>query len=49
LQLLQEAKRSLPVVGKNNVVPPEEKTNDDETLVYANKLVRIHVMEIFLY
>ncbi|KAH1203959.1 Pre-mRNA-processing protein 40A [Glycine max] len=38
LQDIEEAKRSLPVVGKNNVVPPEEKTNDDETLVYANKL-----------
>ncbi|CAJ1972782.1 unnamed protein product [Sphenostylis stenocarpa] len=34
----QEAKRASAVVGKNNVIPPEEKTNDDETLVYANKL-----------
>ncbi|KAG5121303.1 hypothetical protein JHK84_039643 [Glycine max] len=38
LQDIEEAKRPLPVVGKNNVTPPEEKTNDDETLVYANKL-----------
>jgi len=45
---LQEAKKALAEVGKNNVIPPEEKTNDDETLVYANKLVRIHIMEILL-
>ncbi|TKY57919.1 Pre-mRNA-processing protein 40A [Spatholobus suberectus] len=38
LQDIEEAKRGLPVAGKNNIVPPEEKTNDDETLVYANKL-----------
>lgn len=37
LQDVEETKRGLPVVGKN-VSPPEEKTNDDETLVYANKL-----------
>jgi len=46
---LQEAKKALAEVGKNNVIPPEEKTNDDETLVYANKLVRIHIMEILFY
>ena len=39
--LLQEAKRGLPVAGKINVTPPEEKANDDETIVYANKAVRI--------
>ncbi|KAK7383248.1 hypothetical protein VNO78_28922 [Psophocarpus tetragonolobus] len=38
LQDIEESKRGLPVVGKNNVIPPEDKTNDDETLVYANKL-----------
>ncbi|KAJ1384756.1 FF domain [Sesbania bispinosa] len=38
LQDIEDAKRGLPVVGKINVTPPEEKTNDDETLVYANKL-----------
>ncbi|XP_061374258.1 pre-mRNA-processing protein 40A [Gastrolobium bilobum] len=38
LQDTEEAKRGLPVVGKNNVSSPEEKTNDDETMVYANKL-----------
>ncbi|RDX79895.1 Pre-mRNA-processing protein 40A, partial [Mucuna pruriens] len=38
VQDIEEAKRGLPVVGKNNVIPPEEKTNDDESLVYANKL-----------
>ncbi|KAL2317863.1 hypothetical protein Fmac_031739 [Flemingia macrophylla] len=38
LQDIEEAKRVLPVVGKNNVIPTEEKTNEDETLVYANKL-----------
>ncbi|XP_073223341.1 pre-mRNA-processing protein 40A isoform X2 [Cicer arietinum] len=38
LQDLEEAKRGLPVVGKTNVTPSEEKTNDGETLVYANKL-----------
>ncbi|KAK7321624.1 hypothetical protein VNO77_32449 [Canavalia gladiata] len=34
---IEEAKKGLHVVRKNNVTPPEEKTNDDETLVYANK------------
>ncbi|XP_027332843.1 pre-mRNA-processing protein 40A isoform X2 [Abrus precatorius] len=34
----EEMNRGLPVVGKNNVTPPEEKINDDENLVYANKL-----------
>lgn len=29
------------VAGKVNVTPTEEKANDDEPLVYANKLVRI--------
>lgn len=48
MQLLQEAKKALAEVGKNNVIPSEEKTNDDETLVYANKLVRIHIIEILL-
>lgn len=38
LQDIEEAKRGLPLVGKNNVIPTEEKTNEDETLVYANKL-----------
>ncbi|KAL9330664.1 hypothetical protein ACSQ67_000274 [Phaseolus vulgaris] len=37
-QDIEEAKKALAEVGKNNVIPPEEKTNDDETLVYANKL-----------
>ncbi|KAL2332016.1 hypothetical protein Fmac_019597 [Flemingia macrophylla] len=37
-QDIQEAKRGLPVVGKNSVILNEEKTSDDETLVHANKL-----------
>ncbi|KAF7817419.1 pre-mRNA-processing protein 40A [Senna tora] len=34
----KEAKRGMAVAGKTNVTPPEEKANDDEPLVYANKL-----------
>lgn len=48
--MLQESKRELPGVGKINVPPPEEKPNDDETLVYANKLVRIlNVMDNLIF
>jgi pre-mRNA-processing factor 40 len=35
---MEEAKRGLPVVGPTNVTPSEEKTNDGETFIYANKL-----------
>ncbi|CAI8606206.1 unnamed protein product [Vicia faba] len=38
LQDVEEAKRGFPVVGQTNVTPSEEKTNDGETFVYANKL-----------
>ncbi|KAK7291040.1 hypothetical protein RIF29_05900 [Crotalaria pallida] len=38
LQDVEESKRGLTGVGKINETPPEEKGNDDETLVYANKL-----------
>ncbi|KAK7310756.1 hypothetical protein RJT34_08467 [Clitoria ternatea] len=38
LQNIEDGKRGLPMVEKNNVTPLEEKNNDDETLVYANKL-----------
>ncbi|KAK2452659.1 pre-mRNA-processing protein 40A [Trifolium repens] len=38
LQDMEEAKRGLPVVGPTNVTPSEEKTNDGETFIYANKL-----------
>ncbi|CAL0323726.1 unnamed protein product [Lupinus luteus] len=38
LQDIEESKRGVTGVGKVNVTPPEEKANDDETLVYANKL-----------
>lgn len=36
----QEAKKGVAVAGKINVTPLEEKTLDDEPLVYATKLVR---------
>ncbi|PKA60788.1 Pre-mRNA-processing protein 40A [Apostasia shenzhenica] len=36
-QDLEEAKRSMPATGKVNVIPVEEKTVDDEPLVYASK------------
>lgn len=38
LQDMEEAKKGVPVVGQTNVTPSEEKTNDGETFVYANKL-----------
>ncbi|KAI4337080.1 hypothetical protein L6164_015535 [Bauhinia variegata] len=38
LQDIEEAKRGMPVAGKINVTSIEEKANDDEPLVYANKL-----------
>ncbi|KAI5391628.1 Pre-mRNA-processing protein 40A [Lathyrus oleraceus] len=38
LQDVEEAKRGFSVVGQTNVTPSEEKTNDGETFVYANKL-----------
>ncbi|MED6197708.1 hypothetical protein PIB30_059195 [Stylosanthes scabra] len=34
----QETKNGLPVSGKVNVTPPEEKANDKETFAYANKM-----------
>ncbi|XP_043713830.1 pre-mRNA-processing protein 40A-like isoform X2 [Telopea speciosissima] len=37
VQDLEEAKKGMAVAGKINVAPLEEKTVDDETLVYANK------------
>lgn len=37
---LQEAKKVMAVAGKVNVTPPlEEKANDEEPLVFANKQV----------
>ncbi|XXG75331.1 hypothetical protein AAC387_Pa07g3861 [Persea americana] len=36
-QDLEEAKRGMPVTGKVNVTPLEEKTVDEEPLVYASK------------
>ncbi|XP_057425480.1 pre-mRNA-processing protein 40A isoform X2 [Lotus japonicus] len=48
LQDVEEAKRGLPVVGKVNITPPEEKTNDDETLVYANKQEAKNAFKAFL-
>ncbi|CAN6682305.1 unnamed protein product [Malus baccata var. baccata] len=36
-QDIEEAKRGMAVAGKVNVTPSEEKTFDDEPLVYANK------------
>ncbi|XP_050892629.1 pre-mRNA-processing protein 40A isoform X1 [Lathyrus oleraceus] len=38
LQDVEEAKRGFSVVGQTNATPSEEKTNDGETFVYANKL-----------
>ncbi|XP_028796082.1 LOW QUALITY PROTEIN: pre-mRNA-processing protein 40A-like [Neltuma alba] len=38
LQDMEEAKKGMAVAGKINVNPPEEKANDEEPLVYANKL-----------
>ncbi|KAK0576564.1 hypothetical protein LWI29_019706 [Acer saccharum] len=38
VQDIEEAKRGMAVAGKINVTPVEEKTPDDEPLVYANKL-----------
>ncbi|XP_010273523.1 PREDICTED: pre-mRNA-processing protein 40A [Nelumbo nucifera] len=37
-QDLEEAKKGMAVAGKINITPVEEKTIDDEPLVYANKL-----------
>ncbi|XP_078442394.1 pre-mRNA-processing protein 40A [Wolffia australiana] len=34
---LEEARRGMPVVGKVNVTPVEEKTADEEQFIYANK------------
>ncbi|XP_073112441.1 pre-mRNA-processing protein 40A isoform X1 [Elaeis guineensis] len=36
-QDLEEAKKAMPVTGKVNVTPMEEKTIDEEPLVYSNK------------
>ncbi|KAK7376991.1 hypothetical protein VNO80_02411 [Phaseolus coccineus] len=47
-QDIEEAKKALAEVGKNNVIPPEEKTNDDETLVYANKLEAKNAFKVLL-
>lgn len=35
----QEAKKGMAFAGKINVTPIEEKSPDEEPLVYANKLV----------
>ncbi|GAV56638.1 WW domain-containing protein/FF domain-containing protein [Cephalotus follicularis] len=37
MQDIEEAKKGMAVAGKINVTPSEEKTVDDEPLVYANK------------
>ncbi|KAL6010577.1 hypothetical protein ACLOJK_001011 [Asimina triloba] len=37
-QDLEEAKKAMPVAGKINVTPVEEKVLDEEPLIYANKL-----------
>jgi pre-mRNA-processing factor 40 len=34
---LEEAKKTMPVVGKINVSPLEEKTSEEEPVVYATK------------
>jgi len=34
---LEEAKKTMPVAGKINVSPPEEKTSEEEPVVYATK------------
>lgn len=41
ISLWQEAKRGMAVAGKVNVTPSEEKTVDEEPLVYASKQVCI--------
>ncbi|XP_031281383.1 pre-mRNA-processing protein 40A [Pistacia vera] len=38
MQDIEEAKKGMAVAGKINVTPVEEKTPDDEPLVFANKL-----------
>ncbi|GKV10405.1 hypothetical protein SLEP1_g21773 [Rubroshorea leprosula] len=38
VQDIEEAKKGMAVAGKVNVIPVEEKTLDNEPLVYANKL-----------
>lgn len=38
LQDMEETKKGMALAGKINVNPPEEKTNDEEPMVYANKL-----------
>ncbi|XP_062200912.1 pre-mRNA-processing protein 40A-like [Phragmites australis] len=35
---LEEAKKTMPVAGKINVTPVEEKASEEEPVVYANKL-----------
>jgi pre-mRNA-processing factor 40 len=39
--ILKEAKKTMPVAGKINVMPLEEKASEEEPVVYANKLVRM--------
>lgn len=42
----QEAKKGMAVAGKVNVTPAEEKTLDDEPLVYASKQVPFDFMSL---
>ncbi|KAK1319755.1 Pre-mRNA-processing protein 40A [Acorus calamus] len=38
MQDIEEAKKGMPVAGKVNITPLEEKMADEEPLIYANKL-----------
>lgn len=42
----QEAKKGMAVAGKVNATPAEEKTLDDEPLVYASKQVPFDFMSL---
>ena len=45
----QEAKKGMADAGKINVTPLEEKTVEDEPLVYANKLVIASICGSVIY
>ncbi|OAY85434.1 Pre-mRNA-processing protein 40A [Ananas comosus] len=47
-QELEEAKKAMPVIGKINVTPVEEKVVDEEPMVYANKQEAKHVFKTLL-
>ncbi|CAA6667105.1 unnamed protein product [Spirodela intermedia] len=47
-QDLEEARRKMPVIGKVNVTPAEDKTAEEEQFIYANKQEAKHAFKALL-